>query len=87
MGALQHLLPHQKVIGAVFAASDLVHCAGASVTEIFVAIAAGDDEHVARVDAAVRWLAVLRAALGGRVVVELDRCEESHVPGMALCDA
>lgn len=47
------MLPHQEMIGAVFTTSDLVQHVGAGRSEVLVAIAAGNDQHVAGVDAAV----------------------------------
>lgn len=47
------------MVGAVFAASDFVQSVGASRFEVFVAIAAGDYQHVALVGVVIWCIVVL----------------------------
>lgn len=78
---LQHLLPHQKMIGAIFSTSYFI-CVCSWRAEIFVAIATGNDENVVRVGIVWGW-----AALCWCCFVDLDGCQETNMAGVTLWNA
>lgn len=79
---LQHLLPHQKVVGAVFSPCNFIHGVCSRRSEVFIAIATGNYQHVARTWVIQGWASLRRC-----IFINFNWCEKPDVTCVALWNA